>query len=450
MLGTQRHTRNSQLLDPPFSKSPSFSPPQNQSEDQGSRSTQSTKSHSGDDHASKAGSSLNPDNKEVRKPMSLNPLSVIRRARRKVRLDAEDKEKEITNNPPPFLPAFVSSSGDSSFLNMDPSRASLRAIHGRDKKKSKSGAVPTDSSAVTPEFDLDLRRMEGIIDPSRLPSSSHGPPTSGFGEPSGSSFSLDGRAPTPSLPSSSPPKLGGPTSSDPFISRAPSVRSRDGAQEHHRMSPRTIVPAAIPPPHLVSPSGAQGGIAAWKALPSWVSGHQPEPDVSSSEDEKASSERKPHGRATISRTLQSQSVEGRSYRIRVYRTNNEYHILSCSLSTTVAQLSGVLNAIILGPEERDDHRLYLMERGTGSSHRLTTLRSPQILSTEHMLAQAERPADIVRRRLEQAGYDVADGLNIHGEGDLGFLIKFVYKSTALGPVVGHLMYRLERHVLTVN
>jgi adenylate cyclase len=110
-------------------------------------------------------------------------------------------------------------------------------------------------------------------------------------------------------------------------------------------------------------------MAAWKAPPSWVSGDQPEPDVSSSEDEKApSSKRKSRRRATISRTLQSQSVENRNYKIRVYRTNTEYHILTCSLSTTVAQLSGVLNTIIHGLEEREDHRLYLKERGRGSSH----------------------------------------------------------------------------------
>ena len=52
-----------------------------------------------------------------------------------------------------------------------------------------------------------------------------------------------------------------------------------------------------------------------------------------------------------------------------------------------------------------------------------------------MLAQTERPADIVRRRLEQVGYDIADGLDTLGEGDLNFLMKFVYKSTVLGPAV---------------
>ena len=347
----------------------SFSPPRNQ----GTRSTRSTESHSAEDHASNTGSSSH-GHRELRKPKSfMNPLNVIRRARSRVRLDAEEREAQTTSKPPPFLPAFVSSSsGDSSFLNMDPSRNALRAVRGRDKKKSKSGAGPTDSSVVPPEFDLDLRRMEGIIDTSRLPSLSNSPPISGigFGEPSRSGFSLDGRAPTPSSSSSSPPNFGGPVFSDPFISRPSSVRSRDSTHEHRRMSPRTIVPAAVPP-HLVSPSGAQDGLAAWKAPPSWVSGDQPEPDVSSSEDEKApSSKRKSRRRATISRTLQSQSVENRNYKIRVYRTNTEYHILTCSLSTTVAHLSGALNTILLGLEEREDHRLYLKERGRGSSHRL--------------------------------------------------------------------------------
>jgi adenylate cyclase len=236
--------------------------------------------------------------------------------------------------------------------------------------KSKSVAEQTDSSVVPAEFDLDLTHMEGIIDLSRLPGLSHSPQISGFGEPSRSIFSFDGRAPTQSSSSSSPPNLGGPVSSDPFISRPRSVRSRDSAQDHRRMSPRTIVLTAVPP-HLVSPSGVQGGLTTWKALPSWVSGDQPEPDVSSSEDEKASSGGpKSRRRATISRTLQNQSFESRNYKIRVYRTNTEYHLLTCSLSTTVAQLSGVLNTIVLGPDEREDHRLYLKEQGRGLSHRL--------------------------------------------------------------------------------
>jgi adenylate cyclase len=54
---------------------------------------------------------------------------------------------------------------------------------------------------------------------------------------------------------------------------------------------------------------------------------------------------------------------------------------------------------------------------------------------ERVLAQTERPADIVRRRLEQAGYDLVDGLDLLGAEDITFLMKFVYKSQRLGPAV---------------
>jgi hypothetical protein len=54
---------------------------------------------------------------------------------------------------------------------------------------------------------------------------------------------------------------------------------------------------------------------------------------------------------------------------------------------------------------------------------------------ERILAQTERPADIVRRRLEQAGYDESDGQDLLGGAGLSFLLKFVYKSLFLGPAV---------------
>lgn len=54
---------------------------------------------------------------------------------------------------------------------------------------------------------------------------------------------------------------------------------------------------------------------------------------------------------------------------------------------------------------------------------------------ERVMGQKERPADIFRRRLEQAGYDAADGLETLGEDDMSFLLKFVYKSQLLGPDV---------------
>ncbi|KAF8975931.1 hypothetical protein BDQ17DRAFT_235017 [Cyathus striatus] len=50
--------------------------------------------------------------------------------------------------------------------------------------------------------------------------------------------------------------------------------------------------------------------------------------------------------------------------------------------------------------------------------------------TERLLSLHERPANILRRRLEQAGYDGVDCLEKLGMyRSLSFLLKFVYKST---------------------
>ena len=53
---------------------------------------------------------------------------------------------------------------------------------------------------------------------------------------------------------------------------------------------------------------------------------------------------------------------------------------------------------------------------------------------ERILGQTERPADIVRRRVEQAGYDQTDAVDLLNY-DLSFILKFVYKSQLLGPAV---------------
>ncbi|KAF5387303.1 hypothetical protein D9757_005752 [Collybiopsis confluens] len=102
--------------------------------------------------------------------------------------------------------------------------------------------------------------------------------------------------------------------------------------------------------------------------------------------------------------------------LRVYRPNGTYHIVQCAFHVTVAQLTPRLNAKLLLDEERETHKLYLKERGR-----------------ERILAQTERPADIIRRRLEQAGYDGRNDLELLGEDGLNFLLKFIYKSEVFGP-----------------
>ena len=48
---------------------------------------------------------------------------------------------------------------------------------------------------------------------------------------------------------------------------------------------------------------------------------------------------------------------------------------------------------------------------------------------------SEKPANIVRRRLEQVGYEPADNLRSLAVEDIQYLMKFVYKSNALGQTV---------------
>ncbi|KLO15376.1 L domain-like protein [Schizopora paradoxa] len=74
-----------------------------------------------------------------------------------------------------------------------------------------------------------------------------------------------------------------------------------------------------------------------------------------------------------------------------------------------------MNKKLVLDSTRETHSLYVKER-----------------ERERVLAPTECPADLVRRRLEQAGYDVADGLQTLGSDEIGFLIKFIYKSNLLG------------------
>ncbi|KAJ6465329.1 hypothetical protein C8R45DRAFT_910748 [Mycena sanguinolenta] len=110
-------------------------------------------------------------------------------------------------------------------------------------------------------------------------------------------------------------------------------------------------------------------------------------------------------------------------RIRIYKADNTYHVVSVSTNATVAALTPKLDKKLRAGEKREIHQLYLKERGR-----------------ERILAQTERPADIVRQRLEQAGYDESDGQDLRGSAGLSFLLKFVYKSWFLGPAAQDLKF----------
>ena len=96
--------------------------------------------------------------------------------------------------------------------------------------------------------------------------------------------------------------------------------------------------------------------------------------------------------------------------MRVYMQNDTYVILSCAVETAASELAYALGRHAAIPDPQG-HRLFLYERGT-----------------DRPLAATERPARILRRRLIQAGYTEADGLDELGRQDLSFLLRFVYRA----------------------
>ncbi|KZT04263.1 adenylate cyclase-like protein, partial [Laetiporus sulphureus 93-53] len=165
----------------------------------------------------------------------------------------------------------------------------------------------------------------------------------------------------------------------------------------------------------------------WTAPESWAVDKEGEDasvsaiaeEESSSDDNEASgaSRPRPERRRTAAASVGGKSSQSSVvYQIRIYRANGTYHVVKIDLSVTVEQLTFTLNKKLLLNPEREPYSLYLKERGR-----------------ERVLAPTERPANVVRRRLEQAGYEQKDGLDMLGAGDLAFLMRLVYKSNVLGP-----------------
>ncbi|KAJ7484797.1 adenylate cyclase [Mycena galericulata] len=115
------------------------------------------------------------------------------------------------------------------------------------------------------------------------------------------------------------------------------------------------------------------------------------------------------------------------WKIRIYGPDNHVHILTVSTNETVSDLTPRLKRLKLpAGEERERHELYLKERGR-----------------ERILRQKERPANILRHRLLQAGYEETDEYDLlSGAGMAGipFLLKFVYRSQYLGTTAQELSF----------
>ncbi|TCD66325.1 cysteinyl-tRNA synthetase [Steccherinum ochraceum] len=300
---------------------------------------------------------------------------------------------------------------------------------------------PKDSREPEIALDTDLDRMEGIVDLTILPqqnmSTDTSSPNSMFGSSDHSTgISSDvsssfGHTPQPTPGPSQQPALLFNNPFQPPSNSNPKRKLGPSAIFERKISPKTrpSIQQNIPLQEVVPPDADS---PSWTPPESWAvekEGEDPTGGAAYSSSDDSVTLRTPHStrkkrrRTTIARELKAKGSGSHLFKIRIYRANNTYHVVSIDLSVTVAELSPVLNKKLLLDPEAEVHRLYLKERGR-----------------ERILAQTERPADIVRRRLDQAGYDIADGLDLLGADDIQFLMKFVYKSNVLGPAEEELTF----------
>ncbi|KAF7376679.1 Adenylate cyclase [Mycena sanguinolenta] len=398
-----------------------------------------------------------PLSPELRKSKS-SMFSAIRKkvSRRNLRSsNAADESEHPSLRPPPL-------NNNSSFFPI-PSPPQTPRIIKRKKKPSHPDDVPPLPTNEPPDpteqeikLDTNFDEMDGIVDRAIL--SNGGNNTSSPSELASSS----GMSQSLSDHSQYGPPL---TFNNPWPPEGGTYRQRKSSR---RVSPNTTVPLPEPP---VAPQGPAGGAD---------DGKDPGGEAESSSDESTGGTRHGHrtsivpgalhespGRSSVSAEMTLRANGGvngsammggakdecvgpgtvvphtrrapggtkrtvtggaagsqhNKMRIRIYKADNSYHVVSVSTNVTVAALTPKLDQKLPAAEEREMHQLYLKERGR-----------------ERILAQTERPADIVRRRLEQAGYDETDGLDLLGGAGPSFLLKFVYKSLFLGPAEEELKF----------
>lgn len=349
----------------------------------------------------------------------------------------------------PQMTSTCSCANDSTETFMNPFIPSPSPILKKEKDKKEKGRQQKGRPPTAPspplspakgdelmKIDLaSLAHMEGIVNPSLSgqnvaisnvsPSSTVDPSTAST---SGSSFQ---QPPSPTL--STPFVFSNP---HPFAPTSPTSK-RKACIDFRKLSPKSLSPL-IGPDELDMFGVTVYEPPLWTAPESWAVEKDGEEEVdvggdSSSEESTRdvtssfnssglSSKRKSRRKSNHPRKLSSRGSNDR-VRVRIYCADGSYHVAPISIHSTVAELTPSLNQKLFAHKERETHKLYLKERGR-----------------ERVLAPTERPAAIVIRRLEQAGYDQADSLAFLGAEDMTFLMKFVYKSQLLGPAAEELTF----------
>ena len=100
---------------------------------------------------------------------------------------------------------------------------------------------------------------------------------------------------------------------------------------------------------------------------------------------------------------------GKNHFIRIYKTDDSFATLSCSVVSTASEVRTILARKSL-TNDSGAFRLFVRDKGS-----------------ERPLGSSDKPAQLQRRRLIQAGYTEADGLEDLGRDDLSYLLRFVFR-----------------------
>lgn len=247
------------------------------------------------------------------------------------------------------------------------------------KKKASNAPLPPPLPPKESEFTLDtnLDKMDGIIDLTVHQGSSGDPgsPSSGSGGFDAScgastvlgsdvsSFNLDFGSLSPYPPSFS----------NPFQPTSLSGPKPKPYANGHIFDGRKVSPTSHPPPFRsissIDHSYEDGDSPSWIPPESWAVEKEGNDLVYSSSDESVSERPTSVVPSRKKKARQSRAPRGRDgdtmYKIRIYRANNSYHVVSIDLGVTVADLTPQLNKKLLLREDAEVHRLYLKERGRG-------------------------------------------------------------------------------------
>ena len=302
---------------------------------------------------------------------------VLQKARSKSRLRLKPSDIPLNGSSIPPVPS------PTAILYNPPASPPANSLKKAKKKPDLPPPVPSKDTEFT--LDKDIDNMDGIVDLEKhyelnstlyegVPES----PSSGFESSVGSSgLSSDFPPLGPQHyhqrhgSSSSLPIGSNGIFRDPFLATSKRPRGPPPRWENG-ISPKTKGPFSSVP--TLRDGQADPG---WKAPDSWAVEKGVDDELleedSGSEGEDAKARKRARRQTMVSISTGTKgSFRDRDrdrdepFRIRIYRYDSTYHVATISLRATVSELIPYLNRKVLHDENREQHRLYLKERGRGA------------------------------------------------------------------------------------